>query len=73
MQAFTKELAGTSKVIGGETYKVVIAANGYKIKQCSAGKAQCGIKLIEKENDIYELGIKSNTSADLDWKVVFTK
>ncbi len=52
-----KELTGTSKLIGDEVYKVVIAANGYKIKQCSASNAKCEIAVLDKVNSIYELKI----------------
>jgi hypothetical protein len=68
-----KELTGTSKVIGGELYKIIIAANGYKLNKCTAGKADCKIILLDEANSIYEIEIISNTNSDVNWKMLFTK
>lgn len=67
------ELAGTSKLIADEIYKVIIAANGYKIKECSAGNAKCEISLLDKKNSIYELRLTRSNTAEESWKVVFEK
>jgi hypothetical protein len=70
-QAEKKELSGTSKLIAGETYKVIIAANGYKIKGVSAANAKCDIVPVDKANDIHELRITSENSAEVPWTVAF--
>ena len=67
------ELSGTSKLIADETYKVIIATNGYKIKGCSAGNTKCEISVLDKKNSIYELRLMSNSTAEKSWKVVFEK
>ena len=67
------ELTATSKLIADETYKVIIATNGYKIKGCSAGNVKCEISLLDKKNSIYELSLRSTTTAEISWKVVFEK
>ena len=67
------ELSGTSKLIADETYKVIIATNGYKIKECSAGNTKCEISVLDQKNSIYELCLMSNSTADKSWKVIFEK
>lgn len=68
-----KELAATSKIIGGEDYKIIIAANGYTMKNCMAGKASCKFSLLDKTNGIYEVTINNSTNADVNWKILFEK
>jgi hypothetical protein len=67
------ELAGTSKLVADETYKVIIATNGYKIKGCSAGDAKCEISVLDQKNSIYELSLTSSNTAEKSWNVVFEK
>ncbi len=64
-----KELTGTSKVIGGETYKIVIALNGYRPKSGSAGNAKTEIEIMN--NGLAILSLKSETNQDVGWKIVF--
>ena len=64
-----KELAGTSKVVGGETYKIVIALNGYRPKSGSAGNAKTAIEILD--NGLAILSLKSETNQDVRWKIVF--
>ncbi|MFP5040883.1 hypothetical protein [Parasediminibacterium sp. JCM 36343] len=71
--AAKKELGGTSKLIGGEEYKVIIATNGYKVKTATAEDATNSFKLIDKENSIYELVLKSKETKAYKWKVSFQK
>ncbi|MDA3866720.1 MAG: hypothetical protein PF489_08230 [Salinivirgaceae bacterium] len=65
------ELSGTSKLIGEETYKIVLATNGYKIKNYSAQNCKCELNLIDEANSIYELSITSDKTADVSWIVAF--
>ena len=67
------ELAATSKLVAGETYKVVIAANGFQFKKCSAENTKCKMTLLDKANSIYELSITSKSSAEVPWTVRFKK
>ena len=68
-----KVLAGKSKVIGGEQYKVVIALNGYKSMKCSAKNAKATIKMIDGEKDLAVLSILSATNEDVPWEISFKK
>ncbi len=66
-------LAGTSKLVGDETYKIIVAANGYKLKGCEAQKAKCSIKPVDEEKGVYEIGLTSTENADVEWRVQFEK
>ena len=68
----TRKLAGTSKVVGGETYKLVIAANGRKPVSCSAQGARAEIQMINHESDgIALLSIDKTENGTVDWSVSF--
>jgi hypothetical protein len=66
-------LTGTSKLIAGEVYKIIIAANGYQIKSCAAGKLKSEIKLIDKANSIYEISLTSDSTVETAWQMNFNK
>jgi hypothetical protein len=68
-----KSLAGKSKVVGGEVYKVVIALNGYRPVSCSAGNAKAKIESINKEKDLAVLALSSKNNEDVEWKILFTE
>ncbi len=72
-QPQTNIMTGTSKLIANEAYKIIIAANGYSVKQCTAGNAKCEIKMLDKEASIYEISITNNTNAEVTWKMSFNK
>ena len=64
------KLTGTSKVVGGETYKLVIATNGLKPASCSAQGAKAEIKVINNEADgIAVLSIDRTENGTVDWSV----
>jgi hypothetical protein len=65
-------LTGTSKVVGGETYKLVIATNGRKPAGCSAQGAKAEIKVISNEADgIAVLSIDRTENGTVDWTISF--
>jgi hypothetical protein len=66
-----KELSGISKVIKGEPYKIVIAANGLNVKNCTAGNSECKIKLFDAKHHLYELTIKATANSNQKWSVKF--
>jgi hypothetical protein len=68
----TRTLSGTSKVVGGETYQLVIAGNGLKPAGCSAQGAKAEVKMSAPETDgIAVLGIDSADNGSVDWSVSF--
>lgn len=67
------ELRGTSKVIGGETYKVIIALNGWKPKMANAPGAKGKIRVIDKKAGLAELSLDRPQNGDTDWTIIFDK
>lgn len=66
-------LTGKSKVIGGETYKVVIALNGHRPASCSAKNAKTKIEIIDKKNGLAILSVTTNNNKEVEWSVAFKK
>jgi hypothetical protein len=66
-----KELSGISKVIGGETYRIIIALNGYHPASCKAPGAKTKIELLDKEDRIAALLIDSKVNTEIKWSVFF--
>ena len=68
----TRTLSGTSKVVGGETYKLVIATNGLQPAGCSAQGAKAEVKLNSPETaGIAVLSIDRTDNGTVDWSVTF--
>jgi hypothetical protein len=66
-------LSGTSKVVGGEIYKVVIALNGYRPGSCSAKNANADFEIIDNDRGLAVLSLISEMSREVEWKVVCKK
>lgn len=67
-----KVLSGTSKVVGGETYKLVIATNGYTTVSSTAQNAET--EIIKGANPkIVELVINRAENGTVDWSISFKK
>ncbi len=64
-----KKLTGTSKVIGGDQYVVVIANNGHKAVKASVSSGKS--KLIEVSPEIIHLSIDVEENQDITWMVSF--
>jgi hypothetical protein len=71
--AKTNTFGGTSKLIGEEEYKIVIASNGFLPKKCSAQNATCQIERVDAENGLVILKLVAPKNTDVDWKLVFGK
>ena len=68
-----KRLSGKSKVVGGETYQVVIALNGYQPLICKAKNAKTKIEIVKKEPGIALLSLSAEKNEEVEWSVVFKK
>lgn len=66
-----KTLTGTSKVVGGEEYRVVIACNGLTAVAASAGNAAASIKPLPGADGLAVLAITGRENADVKWEVRF--
>jgi hypothetical protein len=68
-----KELSGVSSVVGGETYKVVLATNGYLPVSCTASGASCRIETLGAQKDVIVLIIDRPQNGLVSWSVSFSK
>ena len=68
-----REIKGTSKVIGGETYKVIIALNGWKPKTANALGAKSKIRLIDDKIGLAELSLDRPQNGNTAWIVTFDR
>lgn len=66
-----KILSGDSRVVAGEVYKIILAANGYTATSCSAAPATAEIKTIDPANDLIVLTIHSPSNQVVHWQVRF--
>lgn len=64
-------LSGTSSVIKNEPYKIIIATNGKKVKDCSCNKGKASVKLIDMQNNLLELTLINSQNQDIKWRVTF--
>ena len=68
----TRTLSGTSKVVGGETYKLVIATNGLQPSGCDAEGAKAEFKLNAPDTaGIAVLSIDKADNGSVNWSVSF--
>jgi hypothetical protein len=69
-----QKLTGASKVVGGETYKLVIAMNGYKSLSCGVLDAKAEIQQSGNDADgIAVLSIDRPENGITEWSVTFQK
>jgi hypothetical protein len=66
-----KQLSGVSKVVGGETYRVVVALNGFEALGANARGAKASIQTTDKKNGLAVLSIDRAENGDVEWTVDF--
>jgi hypothetical protein len=66
-----KQLSGVSKVVGGETYRVVVALNGFETLGANARGAKASIQTTDKKNGLAVLCIDRAENGDVEWTVDF--
>ena len=65
---------GIAKVIGGEPFKMIIAANGLSPLQAITKSENVEINITpNKIADLYEVEIKSSVNRSVDWEINFSK
>lgn len=67
----TRTLSGVSKVVGGETYKLVLARNGFK--PLSSRSASGTAKVRELPAGLAELSLDCPNNAEVRWAVRFVR
>jgi hypothetical protein len=65
-------LTGKSKVVGGETYKVVIALNGYHPISAKGKNAKVKIVVSDKSG-LAVLSVNADTNQEVEWSIAFKK
>jgi hypothetical protein len=66
-----RTLSGASRVVGGETYKVVIAASGHRARGGSADGAAARIRTVDEASGLLELSLDAEGSGVIGWRVSF--
>jgi hypothetical protein len=66
-----KFLSGVSKVVGGETYKIVFALSGYKVAAAKARGATATVQVTDQKNGLVVLSIDNAENAEVEWTVYF--
>lgn len=66
-------LRGTSRVVGGETYKLVLACNGFKPVSATADDAVVKIKPLPGSAGLVQLTVASPHNADIHWTMRFER
>lgn len=69
-----RTLTGASKVVGGETCKLVIATNGHRPVSCSAPGAKAEIRMDgeQKARGIAVLSLDQAGNGTVAWSVLFS-
>jgi len=71
--ATENELQGTSSVVGGETYTIVVALNGYKYVSAKTNFGKIKVSPSKQNNELVEVSIDSDKNETAKWSVKFKK
>lgn len=66
-------LRGTSKLVAGEPYTIVIAANGYRPKQVSAVESETALHPRADSADLLELRLLNSVGGEVNWQISFER
>lgn len=69
--AATKTLSGTAKVVGGEPFKIVVAANGAKGAKLSAVGAEAALAAHPASADLSVVTLARADNGEVAWRVAF--
>lgn len=65
-------LAGVSRVVEGEPYRVVIAANGWRPRGASASAGtKAAVRVLDAASDLLELSLQPDKGGSVEWSVSF--
>lgn len=67
--AENKTLQGTAKVIGGETFRIVVAGNGTELSKVTVDQGTVTLKPHPPADDLWVLAIDAPESTDVAWRV----
>lgn len=69
--AQTKSLAGVSKTIEDEPYKIIFASNGRTIKKCTTDNATWELEEFDRDLNLFQLTIRSEKNTKVRWSIEF--
>ncbi len=67
----SNELKGSSSVVGGETYSIIIATNGYGNPKSVSATNNASVEWEVVDKDLVKLNIDVATNDDVSWRVQF--
>ena len=67
------QLTGTSAVIAGEPYSIIIALNGYTPESVLANDAESVLELLDASESLARLTIHSDKTGEIVWAMKFVK
>jgi hypothetical protein len=68
-----KSLVGTSLVVAGEPYRVILATNGQTLVSAVAKGAKAKVEMLNAANGLAVLTLESPENVAADWTVTFAK
>ena len=71
--AANRRLTGTAKVIGGETYRITLALNGYTADTVEADGAAIQVTPRAGDEPLAEVSLRTEHNRDVSWKMVFRR
>jgi hypothetical protein len=69
--AQTRTLGGVARVVGGETYQVVIAANDCRVEAATADGARATVRPLDSAQGLLELRLDTEANRDVAWSLAF--
>jgi hypothetical protein len=67
-----RTLSGTSSVIGGESYRITLALNGYPIKKVMADRAAAQIKIRPDDKSLAHIVLNTQENRGVAWEIAFS-
>jgi hypothetical protein len=64
-------LSGVAQVVGGDTYEVIIADNGYRPEGYRTRGAECDLEPLQGGHGLWRLSLDREESGPVRWKVKF--
>ena len=62
-------LSGTSKIIGGDPYRVTVAMNGHVAKDIRSTDEKVSAKLMSSKDGIVEFELEAPENGNVDWEL----
>jgi hypothetical protein len=67
------QLTGTSAVIAGEPYSIIVALNGYTPESVFADQTECDFELLDSGEQLARISLHSDITEEIVWAMKFVK